>query len=191
MSAIIALQTLLDQSASIIKGTLCDLEQESKADRATAEMWTHVNNLIYKEMVVVRSRLENAPTIHVPPILITAHLNIRTIMEIRETQQWPPLLELCGTTDGIYTHPWSWLHLLGTAGSSPTEAIERPAPSTVAIPQTVPSAMKVEPGEVEMGDARSTEKWKGKAWDTGDEIVRKGKAKGKGKEKEKEVGEDM
>ncbi|KAF8833784.1 hypothetical protein BDN67DRAFT_1017190 [Paxillus ammoniavirescens] len=176
MSTIIALQTLLDQSASIIEGALRDLEWESEADRVTAETWTHVNNLIYEEMVVVRSHLENAPAVR-----------------IRETQQWPPLLELRGTTDSVYAHPWSWLHLLGTAGSSPTKAIERPGPSTAAIPQTVPSAMKVEPGEVEMGDVRSTEKGKGKgkAWDTGDEIVREGKAKGKGKEKEKEVGEDM
>ncbi|KAF8838865.1 hypothetical protein BDN67DRAFT_982203 [Paxillus ammoniavirescens] len=187
MSTIIALQTLLDQSASIIEGALRNLEQESKADHAMAETWTHVNNLIYEEM----SRLENAPTVRVPPILIAAHLNIRTVAEIRETQQWPPLLELRGTTDGIYAHPWSQLHLLGTAGTSPTEAIKRPGPSTAAVPQTVPSTMKVEPGKVEMGKTRSTEKGKGKAWDTGNEIVRKGKVKGKGKEKKKEVGEDM
>ncbi|KAF8834150.1 hypothetical protein BDN67DRAFT_985529 [Paxillus ammoniavirescens] len=37
MSAIIALQTLLDQLASIIEGALCDLEWESEADCATAE----------------------------------------------------------------------------------------------------------------------------------------------------------
>ncbi|KAF8835095.1 hypothetical protein BDN67DRAFT_984850 [Paxillus ammoniavirescens] len=101
MSAIIALQTLLDQSASIIEGALRDLERESKADRATAETWTHVNNLIYEEM--------NAPTVRLPPILIAAHLNIQTVTEIRETQQWPPLLELCGMTDGVYAHPWCGL----------------------------------------------------------------------------------
>ncbi|KAF8834201.1 hypothetical protein BDN67DRAFT_1016747 [Paxillus ammoniavirescens] len=61
MSAIIALQTLLDQSASIIEGTLRDLEWESEADCATAQTWTHINNLIYEEMVMVQSRLENAP----------------------------------------------------------------------------------------------------------------------------------
>ncbi|KAF8834803.1 hypothetical protein BDN67DRAFT_985061 [Paxillus ammoniavirescens] len=193
MSAIIALQTLLDQSASIIEGVLHDLEWESEADHAMAETWTHVNNLIYEEMVMVWSRLENAPTVRVPPILIATHLNIQTVVEIRETQQWPPLLELHGTTDGIYAHPWSQLHLLGTAGTLPPEAIKRLGSSTAAVPQMVPSAMKVEPGEVEMGEARSTEKGKGKvkARDTGDEIVREGKAKGKGKEKEKKVGEDM
>ncbi|KAF8836281.1 hypothetical protein BDN67DRAFT_984042 [Paxillus ammoniavirescens] len=74
MSTILVLQALLDQLANLIKGTLHDLEWESKADCVTEETWTHVNNLINEEM-------------------------------IKETQQWPPLLELHGAIDSINTHP--------------------------------------------------------------------------------------
>ncbi|KIK73748.1 hypothetical protein PAXRUDRAFT_177605 [Paxillus rubicundulus Ve08.2h10] len=51
MSASLTIQSLLDQSANLIEGALCDLEHESEIDQAMAETWTHVNELINQEMV--------------------------------------------------------------------------------------------------------------------------------------------
>ncbi|KIK71996.1 hypothetical protein PAXRUDRAFT_22527 [Paxillus rubicundulus Ve08.2h10] len=182
MSPSLSIQTLLYHSANLIEGVLRDLERQSGIDQATAETWTHINEVINQEMIVVRRLLENSPFVCISRILVAAQLNMQTAAQIWETQEWSPLLELREATDGVAAHPWSRLHLGTNAGTSSTEAIERLGSSTVSVPKAMPGALKVEEGEIEMGNATATEKSKEK-------VAREGK--GKGKAKAMEVGEAM
>ncbi|KIK73560.1 hypothetical protein PAXRUDRAFT_20722, partial [Paxillus rubicundulus Ve08.2h10] len=198
MSPSLSIQTLLYRSANLIEGVLRDLECQSEINQATAETWTHVNEVINKEMIVVRRLRENSPFVRVPHILIAAQLNMRTAAQIRETQEWSPLLELCEAMDNVAAHPWSRLHLVTNAGTSAAEAIKRPGPSTFGVPEATPGALKVEEGEIEMGNAMATEmsKEKGEVQGAGEEIGGDSRAvaregKGKGKAKAMEVGEAM
>ncbi|KIK78030.1 hypothetical protein PAXRUDRAFT_17109 [Paxillus rubicundulus Ve08.2h10] len=167
------------------KAEITALIQEKKgAKPGEAEMISNYQWAIGQEMIVVQCLLENTPAVCISPILIAAHLNIQAATQIWETQEWSPLLEQCGATDSVATHPWSQFHLGTNAGTSSIEVIKRPGPLTV------PRAMKVEEGKVEMGDVMPIEKGKdkGKVWGAGKEmggdsraVMREGKAKGKGK----------
>ncbi|KIK76847.1 hypothetical protein PAXRUDRAFT_17899 [Paxillus rubicundulus Ve08.2h10] len=152
----------------------------------------HVNELINQEIIIVWHLLKNTPAVHVPPILITSHLNIQTATQIQETQELSPLLELHGATDSIATHPWSQFHLGTNAGTSFAEVIKQPGPSTISIPKMVSSSVKVEEGKVKMGNVMPMDKGKkrGKAQGAHEEMGGDSRAVAR-EGKEMEVGEEM
>jgi hypothetical protein len=124
--------------------------------------------------------------ITVPPLLIAAQLVVQTNDEIRQSQQWPPLLDLRLMRDGVAEHPWSRLHCQSSPGASTSG---RPGHSTDVDPAASPSAVKIEdsPGDVEMADNNSNNNntvSKGTGKDTATDVmektsVKEGKAKGK------------
>ncbi|KIJ05713.1 hypothetical protein PAXINDRAFT_21054, partial [Paxillus involutus ATCC 200175] len=186
MSSANVIQLTLNKSAALIEGALLNLELENSADRAMAESWAQVLDLINEELSDVRRVLVNVTGVTVPPLLIAAQLVVRTNDEIRQSQQWPPLLDLRLMRDSVAEHPWSRLHRQNSPGASTSG---RPGHSTDVDPAASSSAVKIEdsPGDVEMADDNSNNNntvSKGMGKDTAMDVtektsVKEGKGKGK------------
>ncbi|KIJ05262.1 hypothetical protein PAXINDRAFT_21462, partial [Paxillus involutus ATCC 200175] len=195
MSSANVIQLTLNKSAALIEGALLNLELENSADRATAESWAQVLDLINEELSDICRVLVNVTDVTVPPLLIAAQLVVRTNDEIRQSQQWPPLLDLRLMRDGVAEHPWSRLHHQNSPGASTSG---RPGHSTDVDPAASSSAVKIEdsPGDVEMANDNSNNNntiSKGTGKDTATDVTEKTSVvvEGKGKGKAKEVTESM
>ncbi|KIJ05979.1 hypothetical protein PAXINDRAFT_20802, partial [Paxillus involutus ATCC 200175] len=190
MSSANIIQLTLNKSTALIEGTLLNLELENSADRATAESWAQVLDLINEELSDIRRVLVNVTGVTVPPLLIATQLVVRTNDEICQSQQWPPLLDLRLMRDGVAEHLWSRLHRQNSPGASTSG---RPGHSTDVDPAASSSAVKIEdsPGDVEMADDNSNNNntiSKGMGKDTATDVTEKTSVKeGKGKGKAGEV----
>ncbi|KIJ04858.1 hypothetical protein PAXINDRAFT_21851, partial [Paxillus involutus ATCC 200175] len=178
MSSANVIQLTLNKSAALIEGALLNLELENSADRAMVESWAQVLDLINEELSNVRRILVNVTGVTVPPLLIAAQLIIRTNNEIRQSQQWPPLLDLRLMRDGVAEHPWSAVKIEDSPGDIEMADDNSNNNNTVSKGMGKDTAMDVtEKTSVKEGKAKA------KAGEVKDEkVVVEGKGKGKAKE---------